>query len=410
MKINKLEIIVIGGVLMFTFTGCANKETAEVPVMSEAVVEMATEEDLGTVAGGLYAEDTEIADGQEAEISEEYTIDFVDAGNEDIEAEQGDTITIPEYERQKMMPLLPDIFENFTVDSEDFEVLEETENTDGSSTYLVKIVSDNIVQSVTTQYSVDIETGKAKALFVYQVPSEIEITAADLGLNFEVTVQEDGTVTVDKILDLYKNDVSDITYFNGTCIGWSMTKWANEVDFEFGDTISVSQNLALYPVMDLTNAFKEGDDFEVGTWVNSYNGTAIQIGDTFDGTAFDAKYCVVDGKVIDKEGTTVVDTETGVVTTAKTETSGKGNGSASGKGTSGIGSESESGKGTEQSSTVGGTGHTEEPAANPEYVPSDEPNQMDPTEAAAKFGMTFGGSGREGGNNVGNGGYGLTFE
>ena len=66
----------------------------------------------------------------------------------------------------------------------------------------------------------------------------------------------------------------------------------------------------------------------------------------------------------------------------------------------------------EQSSTVGGTGHTEEPAANPEYVPSDEPNQMDPTEAAAKFGMTFGGSGMGGstGADLGNGGYGITLQ
>jgi len=56
-------IIVIGGVLMFTFTGCGNKPVEEVPVMSEAVVEMAPEED-GAIAGGLYAEDSTSTQGK----------------------------------------------------------------------------------------------------------------------------------------------------------------------------------------------------------------------------------------------------------------------------------------------------------------------------------------------------------
>ena len=363
--ISKLAaIIVIGGVLMFTFTGCGNKETAEVPVMSEVVVEMATEEDLGTVAGGLYAEDAELADGQEAEISEEYTIDFVDAGNEDIEAEQGDTITIPEYERQKLINLIPTVFDSFNPESEDFEVLDTVENEDGTTTYHVALASSELTNNVTTQYSVDIETGKAKALFVYQVPMEIEVPAEDFGLTFEITQAEDGTVTVDKILDLYGNSVTDeITLYAGNCIGWSMTKWATDaVDFEFEDEISVSQDLNMYPVMDLTHAAKEGEDLTQGVWVLSYNGTAIRMTDNFDGTTVTDVYQVKEGKLVDSTGKTVVDEESGVVTTATTKTETAGTvGTAGASSESGTGKVAGSGSGTgaEQSSTTGGTGHIE---------------------------------------------------
>ena len=396
--ISKLAaIIVIGGVLMFTFTGCGNKETAEVPVMSEVVVEMATEEDLGTVAGGLYAEDAELADGQEAEISEEYTIDFVDAGNEDIEAEQGDTITIPEYERQKLINLIPTVFDSFNPESEDFEVLDTVENEDGTTTYHVALASSELTNNVTTQYSVDIETGKAKALFVYQVPMEIEVPAEDFGLTFEITQAEDGTVTVDKILDLYGNSVTDeITLYAGNCIGWSMTKWATDaVDFEFEDEISVSQDLNMYPVMDLTHAAKEGEDLTQGVWVLSYNGTAIRMTDNFDGTTVTDVYQVKEGKLVDSTGKTVVDEESGVVTTATTKTetagtagesseSGTGSGSGSGSGT-GAG-----GAGSEQSSTTGGTGHTTPTGETGQINDGSvgELQEMSPEAAASKWGVT----------------------
>lgn len=388
-------IIVIGGVLMFTFTGCGNKPAE--PVMSESVsvetVVETAEEDLGTVAGGLYAEDAEIADGQEAEISEEYTIDFVDAGNEDIEAEQGATITIPEYERQKLINLIPTVFDSFNPESEDFEVLDTVENEDGTTTYHVALASSELTNNVTTQYSVDIETGKAKALFVYQVPMEIEVPAEDFGLTFEITQAEDGTVTVDKIVDLYGNEVTDeITLYAGNCIGWSMTKWATDaVDFEFEDEISVSQDLNMYPVMDLTHAAKEGEDLTQGVWVLSYNGTAIRMTDNFDGTTVTDVYQVKEGKLIDSTGKTVVDEESGVVTTAttKTETAGTA-GESSGSG-AGTGSGSGSGTGAEQSSTTGGVGHTESTEGGGHSNVPDEPvSTGNIQDAAAKFGMSVG--------------------
>lgn len=383
-----IVIIVIGGVLMFTFTGCGNKPVEDVPVMSEAIVEMAPEVEDGAIAGGLYAEDSTIDAGEEVEVAEEYTIDFVDAGNEAIEAEQGDTITVPEYERQKLIDLIPTVFEDFKPDVEDletlelFEILEETENADGSKTYNVAIKSDTLTNNVTTQYSVDKETGLAKALFVYQVPKEIEVPAEDFGLTFEVTQTEDGTVTVDKILDLYGNDVSDITLYAGDCIGWSMTKWADAVDFDFDDEISVSQDLKLYPVMDLSNKASVDEDFSEGVWVLSYNGTAIKMTEKFDDTTVSDSYQVKDGVLVDSTGKTVVDEETGEVSDAPEKEPSKG-------------------------STAGGTGNTPTTSTANNPVPTGE-GQLSDAEVnrlLEQYGIVNGGSGT-GEHADGSGGYG----
>lgn len=389
-----IVIIVIGGVLMFTFTGCGNKDTADVPVMTESVVEMAEEED-GAIAGGLYSEDSTIEDGQEAEVVEEYTIDFVDAGNEDIIAESDDMVVIPEYERQKLINLLPTVFEDFKPDVEDletlklFEILEEKENEDGSKTYNVAIKSDTLTNNVTTQYSIDEETGLAKALFVYQVPKEIEVPAEDFGLTFEVTQTENGTVTVDKILDLYGNDVSDITLYAGDCIGWSMTKWAEQTDFDFEDEISVSQDLNLYPVMDLSNKASVGEDFSEGVWVLSYNGTAIKMTEKFDDTTVSDSYQVKDGVLVDSTGKTVVDEETGEVSDAPEKEPSKG-------------------------STAGGTGNTPttSTANNPVPVGEGQLSDAEVNRLLEQYGIVNGGSGTGGssGADLGNGGYGITLQ
>jgi len=247
-----------------------------------------------------------------------------------------------------------------------------------STTYNVAIKSDTLTNNVTTQYSVDTETGLAKALFVYQVPSEIEVPAEDFGLTFEVTKAEDGTVTVDKILDLYDNDVTDITLYAGDCIGWSMTKWADTVDFEFEDEISISQNLNMYPVMDMTYAATEGEDITQGVWVLSYNGTAIRMIDDFDGTTVSDSYQVKEGKLVDSTGNTVVDSESGEVT--ETESSGSASGSEAG---------------SEQSSTTTGstTGGTMVSEGSVNSGSEGETGTMSRDAAASKFNLTNFGSG-----------------
>lgn len=302
-------IIVIGGVLMFTFTGCGNKTAEEVPVMSEAVVEMA--EEGAAVAGGLYAEDAELGIGQEAEVAEEYTIDFVDAGNEDIVAESGSTVAIPEYEASKLIDIIEPVFEDFDIENElDFNIVEETENEDGSTTYIVALNNAEITNNCTTQYSTD-SSGKAKAIFVYQAPEEVDVLPENFGLNFEVCVDKDGKVTLEKIVDIFGSDCSDITVYRGDCIGWSLEK-DDTVTFEFEDEIAVSQNLNLYPVMDMTYAATEKDDITTGGWLVSYNGTIIKMGKSYEG--MDMSYVVEDGKLVSTDDTKQVDPETGEVT------------------------------------------------------------------------------------------------
>lgn len=398
--------IVIGGVIMFSFTACGNKQEVE-PTMStqvETVTETETEEP-GVVAGGLYNENSELGDDSvETAITEEYTVNFENASNDEINAKDGETVVIPKYERQKIKEIIAPVFDNFTPeDTENYNILETTENEDGSKTYLVSLTSDALTENAVTQYSSD-ETGKVKAIFVYQ--SALDTTPDQLALKFEITQKEDKSVTLDKIYDIFGNDVSDITLYNGDCIGWSLTKFANEVDFEFLDEIHLSQDLTLYPVMDSTNAAEQGEDLTVGTWMRIYNGKSVKLGNTFEGK--NIGYSIKDGKVIPTDTSKEVDPETGELKEAKKqETTKKENTSNNGNSKTNNGQANNG----EQSSISGGTGNSQTSGApgGEANVPNEPSGGISPEEAFGKFGAEFIGSGGSVGN-IGNGGHGITFE
>ena len=387
-----LAVIIVSGVLLFSFSGCG-KEVTQEPVAMETVVEMATEE-VGAISGGLIAESNDIGIGQEEVIAENVTMAFYDANNEDIVVESGDIVTVPEYERQKLINLLPTVFEDFSESNEDFEILSTVDNADGSKTYHVAFASNELSNNVTTQYSVDKETGLAKALFVYQCPDEIEVPAENLGLTFEITVQTDGTVTTDKILDLFGNEVNNIEVYAGQAIGWSLNKWAIDYDFDFGSDVTIQQNIDLYPVMDLSNAATEGEDLTKGVWINSYNGTAIRMITEYEGTKVDENYQVKDGQLVSLDGSKVVDTETGEVSDAPIDTKKE---------------DSKDSENKEQSSITGGTGNSSTPTNQGTLSDGSqgEAQGMSPEAAAAKWGVTV----NVGGNQpVTGGGQGWTMQ
>ena len=402
----KYNIILFMLIIMFSFTACGNKQdvASTMSTQVETVTETETEEP-GVVAGGLYNENSELGNGSvETAITEEYTVNFENASNEEITAKDGETVVIPKFERQKIKDIIAEVFDNFDPeDTENYTIHETTENEDGSTTYVVSLESEELTENAVTQYSSD-ETGKVKAIFVYQ--SALETTPDQLALKFEITQRGDKSVTLDKIYDLFGNDVSDITLYNGDCIGWSLTKFANEVDFEFLDEIHPSQDLTLYPVMDSTNAAEQGEDLTVGTWMNIYNGKHVKLGDTFEEN--NIGYSIKDGKVISIDTSKEVDPETGELKEAKKqETTTKDN---NGKTNNGKENNGQANNG-EQSSTTGGQGNSQTSGApgGDANVPNEPSGDISPEEAFAKFGATYGGSGGSVGN-IGDGGHGIIFE
>lgn len=343
-------IVVIGGVIMFSFTACGkNQETT--PTMStqvETVTETETEEP-GVVSGGLYNENSELGTGNtETAITEEYTIKFKASSNDDILAEEGKTVVIPEYQRQHVKDMMATTFDTFDPeDTDNYTVLEETENEDGSKTYLISIASEDITNGCTTQYSVD-ENGKAKAIFVYKPLDYADRLASDFGINFELSVDKEGNVSLEKIFDLFGNDVSDITLYRGDCIGWSLTKGAIEVDFEFLDELQLSQDLTLYPVMENTYDQDKEMDTSDGYWVLGEANIPVKLGKSFEKN--DLNFDIIDGKLVSIDGKKVIDLKTGVVTDApkKEETTKKSTTDNNGQANNG-----------EQTSTQGGTGDSQ---------------------------------------------------
>ena len=128
-----LAVVIVSGVLLFSFSGCGKEEITQEPVVVETAIEMATEE-VGAISGGLIAESNDLGIVQEEVIAENVTMAFYDANNEDITVSAGDLVTVPEYERQKLINLLPIVFEDFTETNEDFEILNTVDNSDGSKT------------------------------------------------------------------------------------------------------------------------------------------------------------------------------------------------------------------------------------------------------------------------------------
>lgn len=402
---KKIISIVIGGVIMFSFTACGKNQEVE-PTMStqvETVTEV--EEEPGVVAGGLYNENSELGTGNtETAVEEEYKVTFENSSNEEINAKDGETVVIPKYERQKIKEIIAPVFDNFdSEDTENYTIHETTENEDGSTTYIVSLNSVELTENAVTQYSSD-ETGKVKAIFVYQ--SSLETTPDQLALKFEITQKSDGSVSLDKIYDLFNNDVSDITLYNGDCIGWSLTKFANEVDFEFLDEIHLSQDLTLYPVMDTTNAAEQGEDLSVGTWMRTFNGKNVKLGDTFDGS--NIGYTIVDGKIVPTDSTKEVDQETGELKEAKKqEKTNKENTANNGKTNTNNGQANNG----EQSSTQGGQGNSQTSGApgGDANIGTENGTTSDIDKFCAEFGVTYGGSGGSVGN-ISDGGHGIIFE
>lgn len=337
---------------------------------------------------------------------EEYKVTFENASNEEIKAKDGETVVIPKFERPKIKDIIAEVFDNFDPeDTENYNILETTENEDDSITYLVSLKSEELTENAVTQYSSD-DKGNVKALFVYQ--SALETTPDQLALKFEITQKEDKSVTLDKIYDIFDNDVSDITLYNGDCIGWSVTKFANEVDFEFLDEIHLSQDLTLYPVMDSTNAAEQGEDLTVGTWTRIYNGKSVKLGNTFEGN--NIGYTIKEGKVIPTDDSKEVDQETGELKEAqKQETTTKDN---NGKTNNGKENNGQANNG-EQSSTQGGQGNSQTSGApgGDANVPDEPSGGISPEEAFGKFGAEFIGSGLDtSGFDHGDGGYGVIHE
>lgn len=340
---------------------------------------------------------------------EEYKVTFENSSNNEITAKDGETVVIPKYERQKIKNIIAPVFDNFDeTDTENYTIHKTTENDDGSTTYVVSLASLELTENAVAQYSSD-DKGNVKALFVYQ--SALETTPDQLALKFEITQKEDKSVTLNKIYDLFGNDVSDITLYNGDCIGWSLTKFANEVDFEFLDEIHPSQDLTLYPVMDSTNAAEQGEDLTVGKWMKTFNGKNVKLGDTFEGS--NIGYTIKEGKVIPNDSTKEVDPETGELKeTPKQETTKKENTDNNGKTNTNNGQENNGqANNGEQSSTTGGQGNSQTSGApgGDANVPNEPSGDISPEEAFAKFGATYGGSGGSVGN-IGDGGHGIIFE
>lgn len=389
---RKAITIISYSLILLVLSGCARTEAE--------TIEEPTSKVESTVEPTVTPSPTPTPTSTSTPVEEEYTVNFENASNEKITAKDGETVVIPKYERQKIKNIIAPVFDNFDeTDTENYNILETTENDDGSTTYLVSLESVELTENAVTQYSSD-DKGNVKALFVYQ--SALETTPDQLALKFEITQKEDKSVTLDKIYDIFDNDVSDITLYNGDCIGWSLTKFANEVDFEFLDEIHLSQDLTLYPVMDATNVAEQGEDLTVGTWMRIYNGKSVKLGDTFEGK--NIGYTIKDGKVIPTDESKEVDQETGELKEAKKqETTKKENTDNNGKTNNG-----------EQSSTTGGQGNSQTSGApgGDANVPDEPSGGMSLEDAAAARGAEFIGSGLGGssGADLGNGGHGIIFE
>lgn len=376
-------IAVISLATAMTLTACNKTD-----VVTEQPVEMTTEE--------TTAEDAELTEDvvETEEKAETYKVEFKYAQNEEINAKVDEKVTVPEYEDTILLDTYygSDYFsiESDSYYAENFETISAEEHEDGSATIIAKGTTTEATYGMVTRYSYD--GTDMKAIFCYE-PYGVEIEAEDFGLNFVIERDAEGNYEIVGLQDLAGNDCSDIIFYYGDVIGWSLTENATECDFEFGDEIYLSQDLVLYPVVkDMVDPDMETVDLSSGLWIKSFAGKAVQYSKTGKGKTSENGWYSKSGKVVNEDGSKEYNPESGEVedsTPSDTDPSnpsnpsnpnkpdGKkpsggntgGNGGTGGNTTPGGGNGGGTGGNTPTSENPGGT-ENNNPAANPWGAPT----------------------------------------
>ena len=270
MALNRIEfrktlgkvgaVLMIGTMMIFTFTGCAQTQTNEPTAVIQEVEETQEKGNGGNIANDIdfsvyeNEQKDELAEQiTEEEISklaqevedyqntlEDYTVSFEGAANEDITVKEKDAAEIPEFEAESAYDVISRQFsESFDVSSDGVfyngELLsKDYEEVEG------RIVVKNVSFTEKTHYQVHYVVENKKV-----VAKDIIENEGESGICFVIDKDENVLVGIQ---DIKGTDISDLKVNLGKVIGWSSEKGTHQVEVNFKDEIELDSDLVLYPV------------------------------------------------------------------------------------------------------------------------------------------------------------------
>ena len=270
MALNRIEfrktlgkvgaVLMIGTMMIFTFTGCAQTQTNEPTAVIQEVEETQEKGNGGNIANDIdfsvyeNEQKDELAEQiTEEEISklaqevedyqntlEDYTVSFEGAANEDITVKEKDAAEIPEFEAESAYDVISRQFsESFDVSSDGVfyngELLsKDYEEVEG------RIVVKNVSFTEKTHYQVHYVVENNKV-----VAKDIIENEGESGISFVIDKDENVLVGLQ---DIKGTDISDLKVNLGKVIGWSSEKGTHQVEVNFKDEIELDSDLVLYPV------------------------------------------------------------------------------------------------------------------------------------------------------------------
>ena len=270
MALNRIEfrktlgkvgaVLMIGTMMIFTFTGCAQTQTNEPTAVIQEVEETQEKGNGGNIANDIdfsvyeNEQKDELAEQiTEEEISklaqevedyqntlEDYTVSFEGAANEDITVKEKDAAEIPEFEAESAYDVISrqysesfdfssdGVFYNGELLSKDYEEVEG------------RIVVKNVSFTEKTHYQVHYVVENNKV-----VAKDIIENEGESGISFVIDKDENVLVGLQ---DIKGTDISDLKVNLGKVIGWSSEKGTHQVEVNFKDEIELDSDLVLYPV------------------------------------------------------------------------------------------------------------------------------------------------------------------
>ena len=302
-KVKKLlgisAVVVCCGTVMFTFTGCQNKQ----PVAETVQMQEVQQDDLAK-EGGAIANDIDLTQSEVDVQQEEMIGVFYEqcaTESDDLVMVNGEQVdyTIKDY-------VAPNFFEYMVNLDNAYEVNED----EGYVANEYNVISDNyeitddgklLVRDVKMDMSIPVvkyvrvSDTEVEARYIGLAPNDSNVVS---GITFVMEKNDEGVYKLTGLRGVFDEDITGLGVYEGIFDGWAMD-YNGVVAYDAGDEIKISGDLTLYPHF---------TDNEAGKLANE------------DGTCVDGQIEYIDGvpvlRVIHINGTKV-DKDGNVVATKK---------------------------------------------------------------------------------------------
>ncbi|MBE5837782.1 hypothetical protein [Butyrivibrio sp.] len=302
----RVKLSLMLSLVAICISGCGN-------ATPEDGTEKRVEEQIETVeeAAGAVSTEAEVEEQTLPPITK-YTVSFTDAANEAIVVNDGEQIVIPDYEGIKLVEDMN--LSDITLDEEGYYCLDGERVCPEERAVVDEEGKNIILKNLSIPYElIYMVNSEDDTVYPVRVITKEEPTNSGICLVFEYDDKEDGTriYGYKGITDMFNRDIAQAEIYKGVFQGWSEEQDSENAEYKEGDSITVSNNLALLPIFS-TDGIELSDTTE-GTEFEGINEISEGIQKVVATTKWGNIGVNDKGRVITDSATSTVNQETGVV-------------------------------------------------------------------------------------------------